>query len=379
MTRTVSAGLQTHLESECTTTCKLWYLKQNNRRINITNITAGTTTTIDTTEAHVLQPGMYAAVSNAGGMVEINDVATGTWVVGEVLSIPSATSVELNINSSAFTAYTSGGTLHRVMGFTDNVIDLTRDGLLYNAKTAFSPTAYNVTDKLQVPTVEMESIMLPSPENYGLSEDDITGGMLDFAEVRVQIVNYEDLSLGGLWLARGYVGQITVKNDQYVAELRGLSQIAAQNILEVYSAGCRFDLGSRRCQKDVSISPFFVTGSITSITTDRIEFVDTSRTEADGYFNYGKITFRTGNNAGIGMEVRGYLLTGTAIELWQPMPFTFTVGDTYELVAGCDKTLETCRDKFDNLINFGGFPHLPGEDELAKVLVPKPPNVTTSE
>jgi uncharacterized phage protein (TIGR02218 family) len=357
----------------------LWFLKQNNRRINITGITAGTTTTIDTTEAHILEVGMYAAVSNAVGMVEINDVATGTWVVGEVLSVPTATSVELNINSSAFTAYTSGGTLHRVMGFTDNVGDLIRDGLLYNSKTAFSPTAYNVTDKLQVPTVEMESIMLPSPENYGISEEDINGGMLDFAEVRVQIVNYEDLSLGGLWVARGYVGQITVKNDQYVAELRGLSQIAAQNILELYSAGCRFDLGSRRCQKDVSVGPFFVTGSITSITTDRVKFVDTVRTEATGYFDYGKITFRTGNNAGIGMEVRTYTNGDTSIELWQPMPFTFTVGDTYELVAGCDKTLETCRDKFDNLINHGGFPHLPGEDELAKVLVPKPPNVTTSD
>lgn len=378
MTKTVSAGLEAHFQSECMTTAKLWFLKQNNRRINITGITAGSTTTIDTTEAHILSVGMYAAVNNAEGMVEINDVATGTWLVGEVLSTPTATSVELDIDSSAFTAYTSGGTLHRVMGFTDNVVDLERDGLNYNAETAFSPTAHNTSDKLQVPTVEMESIMLPSPENYGVSEEDINGGMLDFAEVRVQIVNYEDLSLGGLWVGRGYVGQITLKNDQYVAELRGLSQIAAQNILEVYSAGCRYDLGARRCQKDVSVPPFFVTGSITAITSDRIIFEDTARTEATGYFDYGKVTFRTGLNAGIGMEIRVYTLGTTTVELWQPMPFAFTIGDTYEMVAGCAKTLEACRDKFDNMINFGGFPHLPGEDELAKVLVPKPPQVSTS-
>lgn len=375
MTKSVSAGLKTHLESECQTLARLWLLKINHRRINVTAITQATTAVVTTTEAHNLTAGMYAAISNVVGMTEINDVATGTWSFHEVLSAPTATSVELNVNSTGFTAYTSGGTLHRVMGFTNNVMDLERDGLVYSAETAFSPTAHNVSDKLQVPTVEMESIMLPAPGTFGISEEDIAGGMLDFAEIRVQIVNYEDLSQGGLWLGRGYIGNITVKNDQYTAELRGLSQIAAQNILELYSAGCRYDLGSRRCQKDVTIAPFFVTGTITTILTDRIILEDTARTEANDYFTFGKLTFRTGNNAGISMEVKNYTLTGTIIELWQPMPFPFTLGDTYEMVAGCDKSLVTCRDKFDNLINHGGFPHLPGEDELAQVLIPKAPNV----
>jgi uncharacterized phage protein (TIGR02218 family) len=30
--------------------------------------------------------------------------------------------------------------------------------------------------------------------------------------------------------------------------------------------------------------------------------------------------------------------------------------------AGCDKSAATCRAKFSNLLNFRGFPHLPGED-----------------
>lgn len=378
MTKTVSAPLKAHFESECQTTARLWMLRVNYRSIHITGITQAATAVVTTLEAHNLSVDMYVAVNNAGGMVEINDVATGTWVFARVLSVPTLTSVELDIDSTGFTAYTSGGTLHRAMGFTNNVVDIERDGLLYNAETAFSPTAHNTSDKLQIPTVEMESIMLPSPDTFGVSEQDIASGMLDFAEVRVQIVNYEDLSQGGLWLGRGYVGTVLVKNDQYVAELRGLSQIAAQNILELYSAGCRYDLGSRRCQKDISIAPFFVTGSITTILTDRIILEDTARTEADDFFTFGKLTFRTGDNAGIAMEVKDYTLTGTIIELWQPLPFSFTVGDTYEMVVGCDKMLATCRDKFDNLINFGGQAHLPGEDELAKILIPKAPDVINS-
>ncbi|MNT98193.1 hypothetical protein D3C72_2407210 [compost metagenome] len=30
--------------------------------------------------------------------------------------------------------------------------------------------------------------------------------------------------------------------------------------------------------------------------------------------------------------------------------------------AGCDRRLTTCREKFENVPNFRGFPHIPGND-----------------
>jgi uncharacterized phage protein (TIGR02218 family) len=36
----------------------------------------------------------------------------------------------------------------------------------------------------------------------------------------------------------------------------------------------------------------------------------------------------------------------------------------FTIYAGCDKRLATCRAKFDNVINFRGFPHMPGNDAL---------------
>jgi uncharacterized phage protein (TIGR02218 family) len=32
------------------------------------------------------------------------------------------------------------------------------------------------------------------------------------------------------------------------------------------------------------------------------------------------------------------------------------------VTAGCDKSLATCRDRFANLLNFRGFPHMVGND-----------------
>jgi hypothetical protein len=34
-------------------------------------------------------------------------------------------------------------------------------------------------------------------------------------------------------------------------------------------------------------------------------------------------------------------------------------GDTFTAYPGCDKTQNTCTSKFNNLVNFGGFPYVP--------------------
>ena len=50
------------------------------------------------------------------------------------------------------------------------------------------------------------------------------------------------------------------------------------------------------------------------------------------------------------------------IELWEPLRAPIAAGDRLRLQAGCDKRFATCRDKFANLVNFQGFPDLPGDD-----------------
>ena len=46
------------------------------------------------------------------------------------------------------------------------------------------------------------------------------------------------------------------------------------------------------------------------------------------------------------------------------MPFTVNTGDNYSMIAGCDKTFETCKTKFSNTINFRGEPYVPGTDRM---------------
>ncbi len=45
-----------------------------------------------------------------------------------------------------------------------------------------------------------------------------------------------------------------------------------------------------------------------------------------------------------------------------PVAAPVAAGDSFVIVAGCDKRLATCRDRFGNTVNFQGFPHMPGDD-----------------
>ena len=67
---------------------------------------------------------------------------------------------------------------------------------------------------------------------------------------------------------------------------------------------------------------------------------------------------------GQSVEVKSHRLIGgtVLVELWQAAAFAINVGDEFEITAGCDKQLATCRNKFANAVNFRGFPYIPGND-----------------
>jgi uncharacterized phage protein (TIGR02218 family) len=66
------------------------------------------------------------------------------------------------------------------------------------------------------------------------------------------------------------------------------------------------------------------------------------------------------------MEIKFHVNNGAEVsfELWETMPFDIAIGDTFDVTAGCDKSLATCRGRFNNVPNFRGFPYIPGNDSV---------------
>ncbi len=50
------------------------------------------------------------------------------------------------------------------------------------------------------------------------------------------------------------------------------------------------------------------------------------------------------------------------INLWQALPYAPAPGDQFTVYPGCDKSVFACRNKFNNLLNYGGFPFTPNEE-----------------
>ena len=87
-----------------------------------------------------------------------------------------------------------------------------------------------------------------------------------------------------------------------------------------------------------------------------------SKTQANGYFANGLVTFTSGANTGQSMEVREF--STKRFGLFLPMTSVITVGDSFTVIAGCDKRFDSCVGKFNNALNFRGEPHVPGTDKL---------------
>ena len=140
---------------------------------------------------------------------------------------------------------------------TDNDEDLVLDpeggGSPVTFAAAGGYTRSNIisTAGLSVDNLDISSHL--DPDFTSITERDIRAGLFDYAEVEMWLVVFQDTTLGTAPLRRGYLGEVSLEDDTYLAEFRGLVQLLTQSMVEVYSAQCRADLGDVRCK--VAISP----------------------------------------------------------------------------------------------------------------------------
>jgi len=101
----------------------------------------------------------------------------------------------------------------------------------------------------------------------------------------------------------------------------------------------------------------------------------------DEWFTGGAVHFETGiTNLDRAHEIKSWEVITEVdsdnmigqIELFRPLVKTIYQGQQVRLYAGCNYDIDTCIDKFDNVENFRGEPHIPGTDALAVVTTREP-------
>ena len=244
--------------------------------------------------------------------------------------------------------------------FTDHDQDLEISGNTYLSAIGYQQTAITADSSLAVDNLEVTGIL----DSETLIADDLRAGLFDFAEIFLFTVNWADLSQGIMRLRRGTLGEIsTTPAGTFQGELRGMAQRLVAKVGDIYTPECRADLGDSKCK--VVLSDFTITATVTAVTDTRNFALDVTDPRAiDGWFAAGGLTWTSGANNERTMEIKNWTRIPNAIELFMSMPRPVAIGDTCRLYAGCDKRHDTCRDKFNNIINRRAEDFIPGFDAI---------------
>jgi uncharacterized phage protein (TIGR02218 family) len=239
----------------------------------------------------------------------------------------------------------------------------------------------------------INAVEMDSRNVLGMAKD----GYFDGAELHLIVYEHKQQAYEYWW--RGHVaGEINATLSEVTLKVKTLMHYLEETIPKfVYQRQCNHTLYDYNCRVDKDA--FRADAVIDGIYEDDKRIVVSIGLENFGanWFRSGIITVTSGANAGQSRRVMlssssklsnedfvryalsldnwslfsaVYMLMPTNVGLlYLDKPFwnAFAVGDTFSVWAGFDKSSDTCRNKFNNLINFLGFEYIPESDTALKV------------
>ena len=257
----------------------------------------------------------------------------------------------------------------QVFAFTSLDRPLTFRGVVHTPCNSLTATATEQSTTIGA-SGNMELLGIIS--DAGISEQELYNGLFDFAAFEIWMVPWNNTSgQTPFRLMAGTTGSMSHGVDGFKFEvLTGSANLRQKGLLEVFSPSCRYGFGSTldaRCP--VNLAAITVAGSATSTAvpaasnaaTRRI-VIDSSRAEPNGHFDLGILTFTGGANAGAKSEIKRF--EAGVFVLWSPLLYPIETGDTYTATPGCNKS-PTDHMRFNaDMVDYGGFPDVPGSDSI---------------
>lgn len=219
--------------------------------------------------------------------------------------------------------------------------------------------------------MDADNYEVSGPVNDTFTLAGIIGGKFNGARARLFQANWKDLTQGAIKIMAGDVREARVEGGKFVLEVRSDMDRYNQTVGKVITNQCDADFGDSRC----GVTPTSITGTVTAV-NDALHFVISfSGTYADDFFNLGTVIGLTGANTGTTMEILDWTSAG-AIVLFAPLAEEPAIGDTFTIKNGCSKLrksdtvgVPTCL-TYSNVINFRGFPEVPGSDQVLRTAFP---------
>jgi len=246
------------------------------------------------------------------------------------------------------------------LGFTDHDRPLIVDGTLCRPETGLTASEARRTLGLGADTIDIEGAL-----NSGdIDGADVAAGKFDGALVESLLVNWREPAEFAR-LRTSTIAKLVLKDGRFVAELQSRMRALDQPNGRHVQRQCDAELGDSRCKVLLADPSFTGAGSVLSLTRPAIVSVAGLAGFDPGWFTHGWLTWTSGPRSGQRDLVLSHRRQSgeDRLTLRQDDLPDAEIGDSFGIVAGCDKHFATCRAKFANAANFRGFPHLPGNDE----------------
>jgi uncharacterized phage protein (TIGR02218 family) len=260
----------------------------------------------------------------------------------------------------------------KVLGFTDHDNEISFENTVFEPETGATASELHEEAGMSVDNADLSGVL----KSDAITEQDIRLGLYDNAEVYVYRVNWAE-SAQRILYKKGSIGQVKRSLNYFTAEFRGIPHKAQQQRGRIYQYDCDANLGDSRC--GVSLVGLSHAFTVTRI-VDSITFVCRFDSFLEGlhnlsdYFSRGLISWTTGANANSKVEIYVHTLSTDPIDeegdfyirLWEPIYASVSVSEKGIAQVGCNKAATTCKNKFNNVINFRGFPTIPGTDLMVR-------------
>ena len=183
-------------------------------------------------------------------------------------------------------------------------------------------------------------------------------GQLDGALLQLErafMPTYGDTSPGTVVLFAGRVSDIDCTRTGIDLKCRShLELLNIQMPRRLWQSSCTHTFGDPMCQFDRSSMQLTFAAEPGSTQAQVATSVDP--TPANLYVQ-GTIVGVTGANARSSRTVANMGSGWVSVKL--PFLSSVVIGDQFQLLPGCDRTLATCTNVFNDAIHFGGFPFIP--------------------
>ena len=253
-----------------------------------------------------------------------------------------------------------------VVAFTTHDADLVVSGVTYKSKASFTPSAIKWSNRIEDNNAMINGLIDVEFLGSTILAEDLRIGVYSNATYIYFLTDWTNTANITV-LKEGKIASVVPNGTEYNAELRNMfAPIVKTPIVQACAIACNAELGDARC------------GFALGADTGTIDYNNSMYELGCSTFTYsgpgdpevelvgGVFQFTSGDYTWFKNQIKSYDDVTKLFTLVRPFPQVDEPFWDFRAYEGCPKTFAACRDRFNNIVNFRGFPHVPTKNKTMK-------------